>query len=42
LRKRKDLDLRERERERERERASRDTNKAGKLKDFVSATTTHG
>jgi len=40
LRKRKDLDLRERERERER--ASRDTNKAGKLKDFVSATTTHG
>jgi len=38
LRKRKDLDLRERERER----ASRDTNKAGKLKDFVSATTTHG
>jgi N-methylhydantoinase B/oxoprolinase/acetone carboxylase alpha subunit len=32
----------ERERERERERASRDTNKAGKLKDFVSATTTHG
>jgi hypothetical protein len=30
------------ERERERERGSRDTNRAGKLKDFVSATTTHG
>jgi hypothetical protein len=36
LRKRKDLDFWERESR------SRDTNRAGKLKDFVSATTTHG